>query len=56
MKKLLVFITFLTACGPDVERSPNSKVNKTNCNVLCLKKYGTKVDFVGGFSGTCYCK
>lgn len=46
----------LSGCNfnsPDVERSGRSKEYASDCDSLCLKKFGTGLDFVGSMSGTC---
>jgi hypothetical protein len=29
---------------------------RKQCDILCHKKYGTDVQYIGYFTGTCYCK
>lgn len=53
--KYLFFIIFLLGCS-NTERSYYSDSYKEYCNKECHKDYGTEVDWVGQFSGKCYCK
>lgn len=45
----------LTGCQ-EVTRSYRSQNYKQDCQQKCQEKYGTDVDWIGAFSGTCYCK
>jgi len=58
MKKTIIAaftVMFLCSCSPHVEMDPDSLESKIYCDRLCQKKFHINCDYVGKYSGTCYC-
>lgn len=53
--KYLFLLLILCGCSK-TQKSYLSESYKKYCNDQCMKDYGTEVDWVGSFTGQCYCK